>query len=278
MNIKFLQTKPWIRWFVCSVCTELFLLGKYSELHIFPLPFSFILYMPRVRGEAVWALQGEAREREIGNPDPLVLLPGRNFYHSLFWAAMDGVRGCTAWIFFSLSITKIQNKTKKHLLPESGLLEAWNLSLLLWCLKCQQYPTLSQTADWTALATSCQGCCLTPMQNWQIMPGLDSFFFFFFFCLKFHRVCWREAGNGCQSLMSLPLLISCLLSGWLVLYIFNGILYCFSCTAPGYLATCIFVDGCNESIANNNLSLEGTEFAKRHTIHTCWKCDEKSPG
>lgn len=33
--------------------------------------------------------------------------------------------------FFSLSITKIQNKTKKHLLPESGLLEAWNLSLLL---------------------------------------------------------------------------------------------------------------------------------------------------
>lgn len=180
MNIKFLQTKPWIRWFVCSVCTELFLLGKYSELHIFPLPFSFILYMPRVRGEAVWALQGEAREREIGNPDPLVLLPGRNFYHSLFWAAMDGVRGCTAWIFFSLSITKIQNKTKKHLLPESGLLEAWNLSLLLWCLKCQQYPTLSQTADWTALATSCQGCCLTPMQNWQIMPGLDSFFFFLF--------------------------------------------------------------------------------------------------
>lgn len=65
----------------------------------------------------------------MGNPDPLVLLPRRNFYHLLFWAAMDGIWGCTAWIFFFLSITREKNTT--HVLPESGLLEAWNLSLLL---------------------------------------------------------------------------------------------------------------------------------------------------
>lgn len=64
---------------------------------------------------------------------------------------------------------------------------------------------------------------------------------------------------------------------WLALCIFNGILYCFSCTAPGHFAVHIFVDGCNESIANNNLGLEGTEFAKQLTIHTCCKHGEKSP-
>lgn len=113
------------------------------------------------------------------------------------------------------------------------------------------------------------------MLLWE-KSGLDTSFVFVLFCHRFPWVCLKLGGNAtacwcchCSCPTSL--------SGWLALYIFNGILYCFSCTAPGYFAVCIFVDGCNESIANNNLSLEGTEFAKQLTIHTCWKHGEKSP-